>query len=233
MHRCAAVSRGARRRSDRRDTRCPGSPTSMESGSRKRIARRWSGVAATSGAAFEGGFRRQRRGLRPCAARSGCRSCGVNPQRRADAARPPTRACPMVSTARATVDNTNYVSQAVTNTTDPERASAIEIRVNARRFPGIDEGTITQDSFDWGMLQVEVAKSAGRVPYREKVGLWWGAIVLRTIAPLGTTGLTLHIRGRRAHRLSRSARRRSGSWTNASPTSRNPHRPAHQPLRFR
>ncbi len=75
--------------------------------------------------------------------------------------------------------------------------------MNARVFPAIfaSGGTypggagISQDSFDWGMLQIEVGTSAGRVPYREKVGLWWGDIVLRTIAPLGTSSLTLYIRG--------------------------------------
>lgn len=108
----------------------------------------------------------------------------------------PTDAClPYGSTGRATVDNTNYVSQAVTYTADNEKSREIEIRVNARRFPGIADGTITQESFDWAQLQIEVGTSAGRVPYREKVGLWWGDIVLRTIAPLGTTGLTLYIRG--------------------------------------
>lgn len=108
----------------------------------------------------------------------------------------PADAClPIGSTGRVTVDNTNYVSQAVTYAADNERAREVEIRINARRFPGIDDGSVTVESFDWAMLQIEVGTGAGRIPYREKVGLWWGDIVLRTIAPLGTTGLTLYIRG--------------------------------------
>lgn len=108
----------------------------------------------------------------------------------------PADAClPYGSTGRVTVDNSNYVQQAVMYAADNERAREVEIRINARRFPGIDDGSITVESFDWGMLQIEVGTGAGRIPYREKVGLWWGDIVLRTIAPLGTTGLDLYIRG--------------------------------------
>lgn len=106
----------------------------------------------------------------------------------------PTDAClPIDSTGRVTVDNTNYVSQAVTYTADNTQSREVEIRVNARVFPTI--GSLTQDGFDWGQIQIEVGTGAGRVPYVERVGLWWGDIVLRTIAPLGTSGLTLYIRG--------------------------------------
>lgn len=121
----------------------------------------------------------------------------------------PADSClPRGSTGRVTVDNSNYVSQSVSFAADTGRTREAEIRINARVFPAIfaSGGTypggasITQDSFDWGQLQIEVSPTggitgAGRVPYREPVGLWWGDVVVRTVVPMDVTGLTLYIRG--------------------------------------
>lgn len=115
----------------------------------------------------------------------------------------PSDSClPLGSTGRVTVTSSIYTTTTFTFAADTRQSREIEIRVSARVFPTIfaSGGTypsgagITQDSFDWGLAQIEVAAAAGQAQYREKVGLWWGDIILRTIVPLGVSSLTLRVR---------------------------------------
>lgn len=114
----------------------------------------------------------------------------------------PTDGClPRGATGRVTVDASNYLSQAFTYTQSTTEDREIEIRVRCRYFPAIvssaSPGTaqITQDSFDYRTLQIDVETAAGKAPYREKVGLWWQDVVLRTSASVLTTGMTVHVSG--------------------------------------
>jgi hypothetical protein len=114
----------------------------------------------------------------------------------------PTDGClPRGAVGRVTVDASNYLSQAFTYAQSTTEDREIEIRVTCRYFPAIvssaSPGTaqITQDSFDYRTLQIDMETAAGKAPYREKVGLWWTDVVLRTTASILTTGMTVHVSG--------------------------------------
>ncbi len=109
---------------------------------------------------------------------------------------------PRNSTGRVTITNTNYLSQALTYTQSNSDDREIEIRVRCRYFPAIVVSTnpypsgaaINHDSFDYGLLTIEVQTAAGAAPYIDRVGLWWKDVILRTTASMLTTGFTINIK---------------------------------------
>lgn len=114
----------------------------------------------------------------------------------------PTDGClPRGSTGRVTVDASNYLSQAFTYSQSTTEDREVEVRVRCRYFPAIvshlspGSAQITQDSFDYRRVQIDVQTAAGRSVYLERVGLWWKDVVLRTTASMLTTSMTLHVLG--------------------------------------
>jgi hypothetical protein len=101
------------------------------------------------------------------------------------------------------VDATNKLRQTlnyvVNNTDDVE----IEIRVTCRRFPAVfdhedtypDNAPITQDTFDWTRIVVELIEPADTFNFTQtkKVGLWWDEVVFRSILPMRVNPLDIVI----------------------------------------
>jgi hypothetical protein len=115
---------------------------------------------------------------------------------------------PRGSTGCVTVDASNKIKRGLTWSQDDYVDREVEIRVVCRRFPAIFNpagnyatAPITQDSFDWTRVNVELISaetdydSGNAYVWQQKgiVGLWWKEVVIRTVIPLGTTGLTLQI----------------------------------------
>lgn len=113
----------------------------------------------------------------------------------------PVDGLPRGCTGCITVDSANYVSRTFAYEESTTEDREIEIRVRCRYAPALvssaapELAQVTQDSYDYKTLQVELETAAGAAPYTERVGMFWKDVVFRSVAPMLTNSMTIAIKG--------------------------------------
>jgi hypothetical protein len=99
-------------------------------------------------------------------------------------------------TSCVTLSPGNYLTQAIAWNPTYEHDLEVEITIYARNFPALaDPSSITQDTFDWTQLEIDLITNSGiTAAHIDKVGLWWNEMKFRTILPLGDSAATIVIR---------------------------------------
>jgi hypothetical protein len=120
----------------------------------------------------------------------------LTPSPPSDAQMPQDPATGLAMTSCVTLSPGNYLTQAIAWNPTYEHDLEVEITIYARNFPALaDPSSITQDTFDWTQLEIDLITNSGiTAAHIDKVGLWWNEMKFRTILPLGDSAATIVIR---------------------------------------
>ena len=98
-------------------------------------------------------------------------------------------------TSCAVVSPANKVRQSVVVTQTFDRDTEIEVRVWPRFYPVENDGSITQDSFDYEQVLIELINPDDTVlsSMTKRVGLWWRDVAARFVIPAVETHMDIRV----------------------------------------
>ncbi len=98
-------------------------------------------------------------------------------------------------TSAAVITSANKVRQSLTFTQTYDRDREIEVRLWPRFYPVENDGSITQETYDYLDILIELINPDDTVvaSITKRVGLWWRDTVFRTVLPPVETHMDIRI----------------------------------------